>query len=104
VPEIGRGSKRLSESTGETACAYHVKGLEVTAEALAAAVRRSFLRGLALERRQGYSKAEYALPAEVFESPNLNIKLPRIATLEIFGELERRVWEVFDPELEEFLS
>jgi len=189
LPEIGCGSKRLSESTGETAFAYHVKGLElaaylpetnpgyawaiagghmsmgtygtliregksdvdswvraiteeklhivgfdmiglckffditkgictqmvvdclkaelgleVTAEALAAAVRRSFLRGLALERRQGYSKAEYALPAEVFESPNLNIKLPRIATLEIFGELERRVWEVFDPELEEFLS
>ena len=188
LPEIGRGSKRLSESTGETAYAYHVKGLElaaylpetnpgyawaiagghmsmgsygtliregksdldswvraitqeklnivgfdmiglckffditkgiatpmvidclqaelgleVSAEALAAAVRRAFLRGLALELRQGYTKAEYALPAEVFESPNPHIKLPRIATAEFFAELERRVWEIFDPELEEFL-
>jgi aldehyde:ferredoxin oxidoreductase len=188
LPEIGRGSRHLSESTGETAYAYHVKGLElaaylpetnpgyawaiagghmsmgtyglltregkadidswvraitreklnivgfdmiglckffditkgigtqmvidclkaelgleVTAEALAAAVRRAFLRGLALERRQGYTKAEYTLPAEVFESPNPHIKLPRIATREFFAELERRVWEIFDPELEEFL-
>jgi aldehyde:ferredoxin oxidoreductase len=188
LPEIGRGSKRLSESTGETVYAYHVKGLElaaylpetnpgyawaiagghmsmgtygtliregksdvdswvqaitreklnivgfdmiglckffdiskgigtqmvvdclqaelglaVTAEALAVAVRRAFLRGLALELRQGYTKAEYALPAEVFESPNPHIKLPRIATAEFFAELERRVWAIFDPELEEFL-
>jgi aldehyde:ferredoxin oxidoreductase len=79
-------------------------GLEVTAEALAAAVRRAFLRGLALERRQGYTKAEYALPAEVFDSPNPHIKLPRIATPEFFAELESRVWEIFDPELEEFLA
>jgi aldehyde:ferredoxin oxidoreductase len=189
LPEIGRGSKRLSESTGETAYAYHVKGLElaaylpetnpgyawaiagghmsmgtygtliregksdldswvraitqeklnivgfdmiglckffditkgiatpmvidclqaelgleVSAEALAAAVRRAFLRGLALELRQGYTRAEYALPAEVFESPNPHIKLPRIATAEFFAELEKRVWEAFEPELAEFLS
>ncbi|HEY7746753.1 MAG TPA: aldehyde ferredoxin oxidoreductase C-terminal domain-containing protein [Desulfuromonadales bacterium] len=188
LPEIGRGSRRLSESTGETAYAYHVKGLElaaylpetnpgyawaiagghmsmgtygtliregksdidswvraitqeklnivgfdmiglckffdiskgiatqmvidclkdelgleVTAEALAMAVRRAFLRGLAMELRQGYDKAEYTLPAEVFESPNPHIRLPRIATPEFFGELSRRVWEVFKPELEEFL-
>ncbi|HXV20559.1 MAG TPA: aldehyde ferredoxin oxidoreductase C-terminal domain-containing protein [Desulfuromonadales bacterium] len=189
LPEIGRGSRRLSESTGETAYAYHVKGLElaaylpetnpgyawaiagghmsmgtygvliregksdidswvraitqeklnivgfdmiglckffdinkgigtqmvidclqaelgleVTAEALAMAVRRAFLRGLALELRQGYARAEYTLPAEVFESPNLHIRLPRIATPEFFAELQRRVWEIFDPELQEFLS
>jgi aldehyde:ferredoxin oxidoreductase len=189
LPEIGRGSKRFSESTGETAYAYHVKGLElaaylpetnpgyawaiagghmsmgtygtliregksdldswvkaitqeklnivgfdmiglckffditkgigtqmvvdclqaelglaVTAEALAMAVRRAFLRGLALELRQGYTRAEYTLPAEVFASPNRHIKLPRIATPEFFAELHRRVWETFEPELEEFLS
>jgi aldehyde:ferredoxin oxidoreductase len=39
----------------------------------------------------------------VFASPNPHIKLPRIATPEFFGELSRRVWEVFEPELEEFL-
>jgi len=183
-PEIGRGSKRLSESTGETAYAYHVKGLELpayqpetnpgyawaiagghmsmgtyglltregksdidswvrgitqeklnivgfdmvglckffditkgigtqmvvdclqsefglelTGEEIAAAVRRAFLRGLALELRQGYGRDEYTLPAEVFERPNPNIQLPPITSVEFFAELGKRVWEVFEPEL-----
>lgn len=189
LPEIGRGSKRLSESTGETSYAYHVKGLElpayqpetnpgyawaiagghmsmgtyglltregksdieswvkgitqdklhivgfdmiglckffdiakgigtqmvvdclqsecglkVTAEELAGAVRRAFLRGLALERRQGYAKDEYTLPAEVFERPNPHIQLPRITSPQFFSELEKRVWEVFEPEMEGLLD
>jgi aldehyde:ferredoxin oxidoreductase len=188
LPEIGCGSKRLSESTGETSYAYHVKGLElpayqpetnpgyawaiagghmsmgtyglltregkadidswvkaiteeklnivgfdmiglckffdiskgigtqmvvdclkselgleVTTEALATATKRAFLRGLALELRQGYTKAEFRLPAEVFGAPNPNIKLPRIATRKFVAELERRVWEIFGRELKEFI-
>jgi aldehyde:ferredoxin oxidoreductase len=188
LPEIGRGSKRLSESTGETSYAYHVKGLEipayqpetnpgyawaiagghmsmgtygmltregksdidswvqgitqtklqivgfdmiglckffditkgictqmvvdclkselnldVTIENLAAAVRRAFLRGLALELRQGYAKEEYTLPAEVWERPNPNIKLPNITTPEFIAELQKKVWDVFEPELEGLL-
>jgi aldehyde:ferredoxin oxidoreductase len=184
LPEIGRGSKRLSESTGETSYAYHVKGLElpaylpetnpgyawaiagghmsmgtyglltregksdigswvhgitqtklqlvgfdmiglckffditkgictqmvvdclksefnleVTTENLAASVRRAFLRGLALELRQGYEKEEYTLPAEVWERPNQNIKLPNITTPEFVAELQKRVWEIFEPEM-----
>lgn len=184
LPEIGRGSKRLSESTGETSYAYHVKGLEIAAyqpetnpgyawaiagghmsmgtyglltregksdieswvegitktklqivgfdmiglckffditkgictqmvvdclkselnlivstEALAAAVRTAFLRGLALELRQGYEKDEYTIPAEVWERPNPNIKLPNITSQEFIAELQKRVWEVFEPEL-----
>ncbi|MDO9069872.1 MAG: aldehyde ferredoxin oxidoreductase C-terminal domain-containing protein [Deltaproteobacteria bacterium] len=188
LPEVGHGSKRLSESTGETSYAYHVKGLElaayqpetnpgyawaiagghmsmgtyglltregksdleswvegitrnklqivgfdmiglckffditkgictqmvvdclkselnleVTTEALAAAVRRAFLRGLALELRQGYEKEEYTLPAEVWENPNGNIKLPNITSPEFMAELQKRVWEAFEPELEGLL-
>lgn len=188
LPEIGRGSKRLSESAGETSYAYHVKGLElpayqpetnpgyawaiagghmsmgtyglltregksdmeswvegitrtklqivgfdmiglckffditkgictqmvvdciksefnmdVTAESIAAAVRRSFLRGLALELRQGYEKDEFCLPAEVWEHPNPNIKLPNITSPEFMAELQKRVWAVFEPELEGLL-
>jgi aldehyde:ferredoxin oxidoreductase len=188
LPEIGRGSKLLSESTGETSYAYHVKGLElpayqpetnpgyawaiagghmsmgtyglltregksdmeswvrgitrdklqivgfdmiglckffditkgictqmvvdclksefnlnVTTEALAAAVRRAFLRGLALELRQGYEKDEYTLPAEVWERPNPNIKLPNITSQDFIAELQKRVWEVFEPEMEGLL-
>jgi aldehyde:ferredoxin oxidoreductase len=129
LPEIGKGSMRLSQSTGETSYAYHVKGdmiglckffdivngigtgmvvdclksefgLEVKQEDLRAAVRRAFLRGLALERRQGYEKDEYALPAEVAECPNPNIKLPNITSGEFFAELEKKVWEIFEPEME----
>ncbi len=188
LPEIGRGVKRLSEQTGETANAYHVKGLElpaylpetnpgyawaiagghmsmgtygvliregksdleswvkaitqeklqivgfdmiglckffdiakgictemvvdclkselgleVTADELRAAVRRAFLRGMALELRQGYEKEEFTLPAEVFDDPNPNIQLPRIATREFFGELSDRVWAVFEPEMKGLL-
>ncbi len=73
--------------------------LEVSIEELRAAVRRAFLRGLALEIRQGYTKAEYCLPAEVFEDPNPHIKLPSLTRPEFITELEKRVWEVFEPEL-----
>ncbi|WP_020678119.1 aldehyde ferredoxin oxidoreductase C-terminal domain-containing protein [Geopsychrobacter electrodiphilus] len=189
LPEIGQGSMRLSQSTGETSYAYHVKGLEIaayqpetnpgyawaiagghmsmatyglliregkadidswakaiteeklhivgfdmiglckffdiangistemvtsclkseldleiTTEALKNAVRRAFLRGLALELQQGYTKAEFSLPAEVYETPNPHIKLPSIATPEFFAELEKKVWKIFEPELEEFLD
>ena len=189
LPEVGRGSMRLSQATGETSYAYHVKGLElpayqpetnpgyawaiagghmsmatyglltregksdleswvtgitqtklnivgfdmiglckffdigkgigtemvveslrsecgveVTTAELAAAVRRAFLRGVALELRQGYTKEEFTLPAEVFEKPNGNIKLPpAVASPEFFAELSRRVWAVFEPELEGLL-
>ena len=189
IPEVGRGSMRLSQATGETSYAYHVKGLElpayqpetnpgyawaiagghmsmatyglltregksdleswvtgitqtklnivgfdmiglckffdigkgigtqmvvdclksecgleVTVEEIAASVRRAFLRGLAMELRQGYTKEEFTLPAEVFEKPNANIKLPPVvASAEFFAELSKRVWAVFEPELEGLL-
>ena len=189
LPEISRGSMRLSESTGETSYAYHVKGLEIAAyqpetnpgycwaiagghmsmgtygmliregaadvdswvkaitedklhivgfdliglckffditqgigtqmvvdclksefnleidsNEIRAAVRRAFLLGMALEFRQGYTKKEFSLPAEVFEKPNSNIKLPNITTPEFIAELEEKVWAVFDAELAELLS
>ncbi len=188
LPEIGHGVKRLSESTGETDYAYHVKGLEiaayqpetnpgycwaiagghmsmgtygmlaregktdldswvaaitrdklqivgfdmiglckffdivngigtdmvvdclaaehglkVTREELQAAVKRAFLRGLALEMRQGYGKEEYCLPAEVTANPNRNITLPVLTTPEFLAELEKRVWEIFDREMQELI-
>ena len=78
--------------------------LEVSAEDIRTAVRRSFLRGLAMELRQGYTKAEFCLPAEVSENPNQNIKLPNITSPEFIEKLEKRVWEIFEPELEGLLN
>ena len=84
-------------------CLKSELNLDVTTEELAAAVRRAFLRGLALELQQGYEKSEYTLPAEVWERPNPNIKLPNITNPEFIAELQKRVWEVFEPELEGLL-
>lgn len=75
-------------------------GLEVSQEDLLAAVRRAFLRGLALEARQGYDDSDYTLPAQVFESPNPNLGTPSFITPEFFGQLRERVWAVFKPEME----
>jgi aldehyde:ferredoxin oxidoreductase len=78
--------------------------LDVSADDIRASVRRAFLRGLALELRQGYTKAEFCLPAEVFENPNQNIKLPNITSPEFIEKLEKKVWEIFEPELEGLLN
>ena len=80
-------------------CLKSEHNLELDPEDIRAAVRRAFLRGLAMEFRQGYSKKEYCLPAEVAKHPNPNINLPNITNPEFTGELEKRVWEVFDKEL-----
>lgn len=74
-------------------------GIELTSQDVVAAVRRAYLRGLALERRQGYGKADYTLPAQVFADPNHNVKLPSFITPEFFDQLTARVWEVFEPEM-----
>ncbi|HWQ10865.1 MAG TPA: aldehyde ferredoxin oxidoreductase C-terminal domain-containing protein, partial [Holophaga sp.] len=76
-----------------------VTGLELGPEDLEAAVRRVYLRGLALELRQGYADDEYTLPAQVFENPNANVRLPALATPGFIKELKQRVWEIFTPEM-----
>ena len=75
-------------------------GLAVSEEDLLAAVRRAYLRGLALERKQGYEDSDYTLPTQVFESPNENLKTPNFVTPEFFAEMKARVWQVFNPEIE----
>ena len=73
--------------------------LDVSIDELRAAVRRAFLRGMALEFRQGYTKAEYCLPAEASDDPNPHIKLPNLASPEFTGPLAERVWATFEPQL-----
>ncbi len=78
--------------------------LEVDPLKIREAVRRSFLRGMALEFRQGYTKEDFALPAEVAADPNPNIDLPNIGRAEFMAELSEKVWAVFDRELEGLLD
>ena len=79
-------------------------GIEVSSNDVVAAVRRAYLRGLALERKQGYGDEDYTLPAQVFESPNPNVKLPGFITADFFERLTTRVWEVFEPEMKNLLD
>ena len=62
-------------------------------------IRRAFLRGLALERKQAYSDEDYTLPAQVFEDPNANLKTENFITPEFFAEMKSRVWAVLDKEI-----
>ncbi|MCK4508749.1 MAG: aldehyde:ferredoxin oxidoreductase, partial [Desulfuromonadales bacterium] len=84
-------------------CLKAEHGIIVTEKELKDAVKRAFLRGMALEFRQGYDKDEFCLPAEVTESPNPNIKMPMLTTPEFLAELNEKVWEVFDREMQELL-
>ncbi len=69
--------------------------LQVTAEDLEQAVWRTYLRGYAAERRQGFGPADYVLPAEAHQ-PNPNIQLPYFNTPEFFTALQERVLATFD--------
>lgn len=79
-------------------------GLRIDSVELTAAVRRVYLRGLALELKQGYQDEEYALPERVFDQPNPNLELPHFVTREFFASFKERVWEVLLPELEDLAS
>jgi aldehyde:ferredoxin oxidoreductase len=86
-------------SEGALNALKHEVGIEVSPNDLRGAVRRAFVRGLWLERKQGYERADYTLPSEVFDRPNPNLGIPPFITREFFAELSDRVWSVFDPEI-----
>lgn len=77
-------------------------GLEVNEAQLRQAVRRAFIRGMWLERKQGYQREDYTLPSQVFDKPNEVIKLDHFITHEFFDELSDKVWAVFDQEINDF--
>lgn len=75
-------------------------GLDITEEELLGAVRRAFFRALWLERKQGYERADYSLPAEVFN--RRNTEFGGALTRDFFSRLSERMWSVFDPEIAGF--
>jgi aldehyde:ferredoxin oxidoreductase len=76
-------------------------GLEITTPELLATVRRIFMRGLWLERKQGFEHADYTLPSEVFDRPNHKLGRGPFITREFFSSLSEQVWSVFDREIAE---
>jgi aldehyde:ferredoxin oxidoreductase len=89
----GMSDGKIAEALQEAA------GLDVKPEDLAAAVRRTYLRGYRIEKEQGFVADDYGMPEEAHaECPE--IQLPHFNTKAFFGELRMRVLARFDAELE----
>ncbi len=70
-------------------------GLDISGEELSAVVMRTFLRGYANERKQGFGLADYALPAEALE-PMAGSDLPHFTTADFFDQVRSGVVEALD--------
>ena len=70
-------------------------GLEVNTDELLAAVDRTFLRGYACERKQGFVEADYTMPADAHK-PIEHSSIPQFNTEKFFGELRERVMATLD--------
>jgi aldehyde:ferredoxin oxidoreductase len=72
-----------------------ISGIEVTAADIARVVMRTYLRGWRMERRNGFRREDYAMPAEIHrEYPQ--IELPQFNTADFFATLRDKVVEKFD--------
>jgi aldehyde:ferredoxin oxidoreductase len=78
----------------------HASGLAITGDDLRGVVRRTYLRGYASERRQGFTEADYTLPAEAHVALD-HSKLPQFNTPQFFAELQQRVMAVLDARAQE---
>jgi len=63
-------------------------------------VRNAFIRGLWLERKQGFDNTDYVLPDDVYDRPNSNLKTASFITIEFIEELKQRVSKYFDIEVD----
>jgi len=70
-------------------------GLDITGDQLADVVMRTFLRGYANERRQGFDEDDYRLPADA-HGPMGESGLEVFNTPEFFAEVRDRVMEKLD--------
>ncbi len=75
-------------------------GLSISEEELRTAVRNAFIRGLWLERKQGFTDSDYELPGQVYTRTNPNIQTPAFLTPSYVNELKQRVFERFDEEID----
>jgi aldehyde:ferredoxin oxidoreductase len=85
---------KLSPETEAEALRIAV-GLDITGDQLADVVMKTFLRGYANERRQGFDVDDYRLPSDA-HGPMGESGLEVFNTPEFFAELRERVIEKLD--------
>jgi aldehyde:ferredoxin oxidoreductase len=86
--------------TFTTRALNEVLGLDLAKDDVKWSVLKTFIRGYALEKKQGFDESDYVLPERTYEQ-NPNVKLPYFITPEFFGELKKRVLRRFDTLVEE---
>jgi aldehyde:ferredoxin oxidoreductase len=74
-------------------------GVQLSEQDIRDAALRTFLRGYRLEKLQGFTRADYQLPAAAHEKSDA-IELPYFNTPEFFAELREKVLDRFDALLE----
>jgi aldehyde:ferredoxin oxidoreductase len=74
-------------------------GVRLSEQDIRDAALRTFLRGYRLEKLQGFTRADYQMPAAVHEKSDA-IELPYFNTPEFFAELREKVLDKFDALLE----
>lgn len=75
-------------------------GIKTTETEIREAVRNTFIRGLWLERKQGFTDSDYTLPEEIFNNPNKNIGTEHFINHEYLTKLKQLVFKHFDEEVD----
>ena len=78
--------------------------IKTTETEIREAVRNAFIRGLWLERKQGFNDSDYVLPEQVYKDPNENIDTENFVTAEYLTELKEKVFQQFDIEIEKLCA
>ena len=73
-------------------------GVDITRDDMMHATQRTCRRGLMLERQQGTTLEEYALPARSYEH-NPHVQLPHFITPAFWQALRTRVFQEFDKQI-----
>ena len=79
-------------------------GIKTTETEIRTAVRNAFIRGLWLERKQGFTDSDYVLPEQVYKNPNPNIGTENFINAEYLAELKEKVFQHFDKEVEKLCA
>ena len=79
-------------------------GIKTSDAEIRETVRNAFIRGLWLERKQGFSNSDYVLPEQVYRNPNEDIGTENFVTAEYLTELKEKVFQQFDKEVDELCA
>ncbi len=79
-------------------------GINISEDEIKTTVRHAFLRGIWLEKKQGFNDSDYELPAEILKMQNENVKTPSFLTEKYLKELKKRVFSHFDEEIKKLCA